>query len=205
VTIPNSVTSIGNGAFSDCNSRLYDMTRIYGAKLVDGWLVDFGHAENLDLTSVRGFETGLFDNDNFSSKKIKVSSSVLRQWKPILRFFKDRIREIITMIFSILDKKKIRNKVKSIVLTGGTVKANATDYYINKITNLDTRKAITEFDLVKNGIEVKKYRDETYCCAYGLLMKAQERLLSRSADDYKDINKSKISRFFDYLIKLFIC
>jgi hypothetical protein len=95
VAIPSSVTRIGKGAFSDCNSRLYDTTRIYGAKLVDGWLVDFGHAENLDLTSIRGFvEMGVFDNDEFSPKKIKVSNSVLRQWKPISRFFKDRIREI---------------------------------------------------------------------------------------------------------------
>ena len=94
VTIPDSVTSIGRSAFSDCNSRLYDTTRIYGAKLVDGWLVDFKHVENLDLTSIRGFvEMGVFDYDEFSPK-IKVSNSVLRQCKPLSRFFKDGLREV---------------------------------------------------------------------------------------------------------------
>ena len=93
VTIPDSVTSIGRAAFSDCNSRLYDTTRIYGAKLVDGWLVDFKHVVNLDLTSVRGIARGVIGNDNLP-RKIKVSNSVLRQCKPMSRFFKDGIREV---------------------------------------------------------------------------------------------------------------
>ena len=56
VTIPDSVTYIGGGAFSDCSYSLFDTTTIPGVKLVDGWVV--GYTDEcpsvLDLTGVRG-------------------------------------------------------------------------------------------------------------------------------------------------------
>ena len=143
--------------------------------------------------------------------KINIDSDedyrIAKNTKKILNdIYKDRIKEIMSIIFGVLDKKKIRNKVKSIVLTGGTSMVSGVDYYVNKITNLETRIGIAEFDFIKNNvIEPKKFRNIAYSCAVGLLIKAQERVNSKKISDYKNVNRSKISRFFDYLVKLFIC
>ncbi len=56
LTIPDSVTNIGECAFYGCKSSLYDSATIPGVKLVDGWAVDYltslsGH---LDLSGIRG-------------------------------------------------------------------------------------------------------------------------------------------------------
>lgn len=142
--------------------------------------------------------------------KINIDSDedyrIAKNTKKILNdIYKDRIKEIMSIIFGILDKKKIRNKVKSIVLTGGTSMVSGVDYYINKITNLDTRIGVAEFDFIKNSVEPKKFKNITYSCAVGLLIKAQERANNKKIDDYRNVDRSKISKFFDYLVKLFIC
>ena len=57
VTIPDSVMRIGAGAFHGCDERLYDTNTIPGVKLVDGWVCHwFGEdlRGHLDLKGCRG-------------------------------------------------------------------------------------------------------------------------------------------------------
>jgi hypothetical protein len=56
ITIPDSMTSIGEHAFSGCRDSLFDTITIPGVKLVDGWAVgNTGSLSgSLDLTGVRG-------------------------------------------------------------------------------------------------------------------------------------------------------
>ena len=62
LTIPNSVTSIGEDAFSGCNEMIYDTTTIPGVKLIGGWAVGSTGSLSgaLDLTGVRGIGDSAF-------------------------------------------------------------------------------------------------------------------------------------------------
>ncbi len=64
MTITDSVTSIGPGAFSGCNDALFDTTTIPGVKLVDGWAVGTtgSLSGNLNLTGVRGIGSEAFED-----------------------------------------------------------------------------------------------------------------------------------------------
>ncbi len=73
VKIPDSVTSIGVGAFEGCADSLYDTKTIPGVKLVDGWAVGFTDelAGRLDLTGARGVACRAFrDCHKLTSVKI---------------------------------------------------------------------------------------------------------------------------------------
>ena len=58
VTIPSTMMSIGSSAFSSCNDELFDVAKISGVKLVDGWAVGYTSAAilsgTLNLKDVRG-------------------------------------------------------------------------------------------------------------------------------------------------------
>ncbi len=62
VTIPDSVTSVGSGAFWGCKDSVFDTATLPGVKLVDGWAVG-KTAElsgNLSLTGARGIAGNAF-------------------------------------------------------------------------------------------------------------------------------------------------
>lgn len=166
----------------------------------------FDIAEKIKVTNV---DLLLDKNDENDIIKINIDSDedyrIAKNTKKVINdIYRKKLEEILNFIFNFLDKKKIKNKVKSIVLTGGTVSVNGTDYFVNKITNIDTRIGITEFDYIKNPIKIEKTKNLAYSCAVGLLIKARERVDNKNITDYKSLNKSEISKFFDYLIKLFI-
>ena len=56
IKIPDSVIRVGSGAFSGCESSLFDTMSIPGVKLVDGWAVGYTEtfAKTFDLTEIRG-------------------------------------------------------------------------------------------------------------------------------------------------------
>ncbi len=167
----------------------------------------FEVAEKLKIMNV---DLLLDKNEENEIIKINIDNDedyrIAKNTKKILNdIYKDRVKEIISIIFDILDKKKIRSKVKNIVLTGGTSMVSGIDYYINKITNLEARVGVAEFDFIKNNVEPRKFKNITYSCAVGLLIKTQEKISDRKVNDYNGINRSSISKFFDYLVKLFIC
>ena len=54
MTIPDGVTSIGEGAFSGCSAALFDTTAIPGVRLVDGWAVGYVGEPSGDLNDWDG-------------------------------------------------------------------------------------------------------------------------------------------------------
>ena len=64
VSIPDSVTYVDSEAFYGCNATLFDTNSIPGVKLVDGWVVGYTGAlsGDLDLTGVRGIGGGAFED-----------------------------------------------------------------------------------------------------------------------------------------------
>ena len=62
LSIPDSVASVGENAFSDCLDALFDGTSIPGVKLVDGWAVGYDESCGgaVDLGIVRGIADGAF-------------------------------------------------------------------------------------------------------------------------------------------------
>ncbi len=73
VTIPNSITNIGIDAFRGCSYSLFDTATIPGVKLVDGWAVGYTDSlpAQLDLTGVRGIGRNVFSiNDEITSVTI---------------------------------------------------------------------------------------------------------------------------------------
>ncbi len=62
VKISGGLTGIGEGAFEGCRNSLFDMTKIPGVKLLDGWAVGFTDSlsGNVDLSEVRGIADGAF-------------------------------------------------------------------------------------------------------------------------------------------------
>ena len=62
VTIPDSVTSVGGGAFWGCKDSVFDTATLPGVKLVDGWAVGktAEPSGRLSLTGVRGIAGNAF-------------------------------------------------------------------------------------------------------------------------------------------------
>lgn len=57
ISIPDSVTSIGDGAFSGCSDALFDPITIPGIYSIDGWILgstDLFTSSVLDLTNFKG-------------------------------------------------------------------------------------------------------------------------------------------------------
>ncbi len=77
VTIPDSVTSIEQSAFRDCDEAMFDKTTIPGLKLVDGWVVGYGDdlSGSLDLTGVRGIGDGAFQGCS-SLTRVKIPAGM---------------------------------------------------------------------------------------------------------------------------------
>jgi len=62
ITIPDGVTSIGQNAFNNCPDELFDITSIFGVKLVDGWAVGYTSSLSgrLELPGIRGIADRAF-------------------------------------------------------------------------------------------------------------------------------------------------
>ena len=63
VSIPESVSSIGEKAFNGCPDALFDTESVFGAKLVDGWVIGTadGFSGDIALTGVRGIANYAFE------------------------------------------------------------------------------------------------------------------------------------------------
>lgn len=80
IRIPDSVTTIDNGAFFHCSDALFDTNRTPGVKLVDGWVVGYENSlsGNPDLTGIRGIANGAFcDCSKLTSVVIPKSVTVV--------------------------------------------------------------------------------------------------------------------------------
>ena len=79
VTIPDSVTCVDSEAFYGCNATLFDTNSIPGVILVDGWVVGYTESlsGDLDLTGVRGIGSGAFE-DCSGLTSVTIPNSVTR-------------------------------------------------------------------------------------------------------------------------------
>ncbi|MBR4900231.1 MAG: leucine-rich repeat protein, partial [Victivallales bacterium] len=79
VTIPDSVTSVGRDVFVGCGGSIFDTETIPGVKLVDGWAVGYTDSNlgHLNLNDVRGIGDYAFYNCN-GLTNVAISEGVTR-------------------------------------------------------------------------------------------------------------------------------
>jgi cell division protein FtsA len=210
------VIDIGAGITSF--TVIYDNKFIFGNSIpIAGNTITNSLLESLETTilvaeKVKILNANLFFDEMENEEIIKINIDdeetfkVARTKKKVVNeIIKNRIVEIVKIIFNSLNKKSIINKVKKIVVTGGTSNILGIDNYIANITGIETRVGYNSDDFgISTVLNSEKLKKPCYATSIGLLKYYVNFHKQSSIDNYKNNKNNFVNRTIDFLINLFI-
>ncbi|MFC1659263.1 hypothetical protein ACFL0U_01710, partial [Pseudomonadota bacterium] len=114
-----------------------------------------------------------------------------------------RIEEITKIVFQIINKKRLRDKINKIVLTGGTSIIPGISGFIEESTNIPTRLGSIKKDVVVEGINNGVFRSTIYSSAIGMLIFIKNLFKKSKLNDFRSEGNVFI-RIFIRTFKWFI-
>jgi cell division protein FtsA len=98
---------------------------------------------------------------------------------------KCRVEEIVKIVFQVISKKRLRDKINKIVLTGGTAIIPGIEGFIEDSINIPTRLGSIKKDVVVEGINNNVFRSTIYSSAIGMLIFVKNLFKKSKFNDFK--------------------
>lgn len=171
--------------------------------------INFMVAENIKLLN-----TNLFFSETENREYIKLNINNndkelyrVSQFKKglINDLFKERVIEIINLSLNVLKNKGI-DKIKKIVITGGTANVLGLDRLITKVTGIETRIGFINNNnfVISHILNKEIILQPSYATSMGILKKIADSYEEQNAEYIKNNSVNFINKIVDFLINLFI-
>jgi cell division protein FtsA len=117
------------------------------------------------------------DDESFRIAKNKI--------KLVNNVSKSRIEETLNIVFTLIKKKRLRDKINRIVLAGGTSVIPGIDTFIEETTNVPTRLGSIKNDVIIENVNNSIFRSTIYSTAVGMLIFVRTILKKSKLNDFK--------------------